>query len=377
MRKGTGRAYAVMAASSAALLLTPWVLPAAAETAEPSAFGPERPYRLVWDDYRDGLDVDGPDAKWWQLASGDYVADDGIVTAAPGGIEIAASGTNPETGEPAFVNTLAQEQDNGGIRGDLDHVKWLTYANHEASTGHMGFDAVPGRELSCETTMWGRTSGTGDHPFGDAVPDPEDDLRLASVGLTVHDVETDTLFEFLFTNTQIYVFYERLAANRTDENNYWSFLYTIPVADREPDDSHRFKIAYDREGGKVRWYIDGRNVFEVDRIGERLEPSGSVDYDDHLMLDHGGDEELVEPRQLACGMGSFTIVDGAVARPGYDGEGLVKLSSSEGHYFDPVLGEPHPQRFLDEESLEGNRIWGQGATFGLTPLVISSLPVRR
>ncbi|GAB3723954.1 DUF6081 family protein [Nocardiopsis nanhaiensis] len=377
MRREPGRALTVVAASAAALLLTPWVIPAAAESENESSFGPERPYRLVWDDYSNGLDTEGPDADWWLLADGDYVADDGIVTTSRGQVEIAASGTHPETGEPAFTNTLAQEEENGGIRGDLDHVKWLSYANHEASTGQMGFDAVPGRELSCETTMWGHTTGTEEHPFGDAVVDPQDDLRLASVGLTVHDVETDTLFEFLFTNTQIYVFYERLAANRTEDNNYWSFLYTIPVADREPEDSHRFRISYDRENGKVFWYLDGRRVFEVDRIGESLDPTDDIDYGDYLMLDHGGVEEEVEPRQLACGMGSFTIVDGAVAQPGHDGDGLVKLSTAEDHYFDPVLGEPYQQNFLDEESLEGNRVWGQGATFGMTPLVISSTPIRR
>ncbi|GAB2516984.1 DUF6081 family protein [Nocardiopsis aegyptia] len=375
MRRGRRRALAGIAtASSASLLLATGVVPAAAEegaTGWDRDKNPRRPYVMVWDDYSEGFDAEGEDAKWWMLQNGHYVGDDGIVSTESGDLNVAASGTNPETGEPAFVNTMAQEEDNGGIRGDLDHVKWLAYANHQASTGHTGFDAVPGRELSCQTTMSGQMYGVEDHPFGQRVINAQDDLRLASVGLTVHDVETDMLFEFLFTNEQVYVFYERLAASRPELGYYASYLYTIPVADRRPEDEHEFRVSYDRRAGEVEWYLDDELVFDVDDIGPRLDE----EYDEYLMLDHGGVEESVEPRQLACGVGSFTIVDGA--QPGTDGEGLVKLSTSENHYFDPVLGEPEPMRFMDEESLESNRIWGQGAEFTASPLVVSSLPARR
>jgi hypothetical protein len=325
---------------------------------------------ICWDeDFRDGFITTGPNARWIYLANGPYVADDGIVTTSKRGLRVVSSGTNPHTGKPAFVRTLGQEDDTGsGVPGAQERVKWLANANHQASTGYAGFDATPGQELSCETWMSGRTYGTNGHPFGRQVINPNDDLRLAMAGLTAHDPETDALFEFLFTNERIYLSYERLTWERANLGNYAAFVYMIPVASRSPGDQHHFKISYDRAAGVVRWLLDGKEVYRVDRLGYRL-PSR-----EYMMLDHGGVESLMEPRQLDCGMGMYTVLDGAL--PGYSDSGLVRLSSADSFYFNPTIGEPHPQSFLDNKSLESNRIFGQGAEFSMPRYVVSSVPVR-
>lgn len=326
--------------------------------------GRPRPYRMVWDDFRDGFVTEGPHSRWSYVAGGGYVGDDGIEETSRRGLHVESSGTNPETGEPAFVNTIAQEDDNPtGHYGGADHAKWLVYADRTASTGFAGFDAVPGQELSCSATMSGQVFGTGNHPFGDAVADPDDDLRLASVMLNTIDNETSTAFDFVLTNDRIYAFYGRPPFARGTLGNYAAFSHTIPLATREPGDRHHLRIAYDRAAGVVRWLIDGEEAFRVDRIGLVLDR-------DTLTLDHGGVETLVEPRQLSCGMGLLSLMDGSYPT----NQALVRLSSAEDHYFRTDVGQPAPQVFVDDESDEGSRLFGQGAELDISPFVVSSLP---
>ena len=64
----------------------------------------------------------------------------------------------------------------------------------------------------------------------------------------------------------------------------------------------------------------------------------------------------------------FTLLD--AEQP--SGTALVRLSSVPGFYFDPEMGEPVPQTFLDNESLAGNRLFGQGAEIRVKKYVISS-----
>ncbi|WP_446209966.1 DUF6081 family protein [Micromonospora sp. IBSANI012] len=329
----------------------------------------EEPYRIVWDDFRDGFQCTGPDARWSLYGFGPHVGDDAEVTTSADGLRAVSSGVHPTTGEPAFVRTLGQEAQHGPVvPGALDHVKWLAYPQHLAGTGVQGFDAVPGRVLSFETWLSGRTYGTSGHPFGDQVTDFEDDLRLASVAMPVLDHETAMVFDFFLTNKRVYVFYERLPHARGQLGDYAAFLHTVPVADRTVDDEHHAVISYDRAAGTVRWFLDGEEVFSVDRIGHPL-PSR-----EHLMLDHGGEPTTVAPRQLAGGMGMFTILDGAL--PGRSARGLVRLTTADAHYVDPVAGAPRPQAFVDGSSLPGNRLFGQGAELRLRRYVISSQPSR-
>ncbi len=89
-----------------------------------------------------------------------------------------------------------------------------------------------------------------------------------------------------------------------------------------------------------------------------------------MVLDHGGTEVKLEPRQLACGLGMFNILDGAL--PGRAGSGLVRMSAETGHYFDPTVGEPRAQTFLDDADLPGNRLFGQGSALRVGKFLVTT-----
>jgi hypothetical protein len=110
--------------------------------------------------------------------------------------------------------------------------------------------------------------------------------------------------------------------------------------------------------------LDGDEVFRVDRLGHHL------DSRDHLLVDHGGVETMVEPRQLNCGMGMFTALD--YARP--DQRALVSISDAAGYYYSTATGAPDSQTFLDDESLESNRLFGQGAEIWVGRYAVSTTP---
>jgi hypothetical protein len=320
----------------------------------------------LWaDDFSAGFPTSGPDARWTYIGFGPHVADDGIVHTSARGLDVVSGGANPTTGEPAFVRTLAPEGVNPhGLPGLLDHLKWFAFADHEASTGFPGFDAVPGQVLSGTAWLSGRTYGTHGHPFGDAVADPDVDLRLATVTFNAVDPETATVFNFFLTNARIYAFYERLPNQRASLGPYAAFSYAVPVAERSPDDRHHLEIAYDRSAGLVRWLVDGREVYRVTDIGA---PLGSRR---HLLLDHGGPPQRTEPRQLRFGIGMLTLLDARL-----DGlPALVRLVRSDGFYVDPVHGGEEPPSFLDEESREPSRLFGQGAALSASRFVVSSAP---
>jgi hypothetical protein len=325
-------------------------------------------YDLVWDDFRGGFSVGTPDAKWFYFASGPFVGDDGIAsTSRAGGLTVRSRGTNPVTGKPAFTRTLGQEgaADNpAGLPGGLDHVKWLVYMNHRASSGVPGFDAVPGRELAFRTRLSGESFGTAGHPFGAAVGDDRDDLRLAAAAVNTIDFDTFMVFDLFATNRRIYAFYERLPFARDRYGNYAAFSYMIPVATRTPDEWHALKIAYNKSTGTVRWFVNEREVFRVTRIGRRLDRQ-------YLTLDHGGVEADVSPNQLDGGMGLFTLLDGY--RP--SNTALVRLSRADGFYYNVGTGKvaaPGTGYFRDELSAPGSRLFGQGAELRVQTCAVSS-----
>jgi hypothetical protein len=323
--------------------------------------------KILYDDFKSGFDVGAPASKWFYFSAGPYVGDGGIVTTDKHGLHVASDAVNFLTGEPAFSNTLGQEHENGGIPGGVDHVKWLAYQNHLSSHGFPGWDLIPGQEFACEAWIDGRTFGTQYQPFGSAVSNPNDDLRLSAFAANSIDFESFMVFDFFVTNETIYAFYERLPFGRGPQlGNYAAFSFQVPVASNHPWERHHLKTAIDKAKGKVRWIVDGEEVFSVDTIGLRIDRS-------YMTLDHGGTEGIVSPNQLDCGMGLFTLMD--AYRP--SDIGLVKLSDSPGFYFDPSVGQPTPSPFLDSASLESNRIFGQGAAMDMKKSVVSYTPTKK
>ncbi|HEY1294264.1 MAG TPA: DUF6081 family protein [Chloroflexota bacterium] len=332
----------------ASMALATGVLPPAAAAA---------PALPVWDDFSSGFTVGpiGSSAKWFYFATPDgaFVGDDGNTFTTHGTLTVAPKGTNPHTQLPAYSKTVAQEQ-TSGLPGGLDHVKWLVYMNHLASSGVPGFDAPLGQKLVCQTTLGGFTSGTGGHPFGSAVVDPQDDLRLASFALNAIDFQTYMVFDVFYTNKRLYALYEHLPFGRASMGGpfgeYAAFTYAIPILTRTPGDFHTVAIAYDRAAGVVSWLVDGQEKFRVNNIGFRIGRT-------NMLLDHGGTEQSFAPTQLDCGMGTFSLLDSH----GAQNKGLVQLSTMPNFYFNPTAGVPTPEVFVDQRSPQSSRLFGQGA----------------
>jgi hypothetical protein len=308
----------------------------------------------------------GSNGRWFHVQMGSYTTDDGVVTTrASGGLQVAARGTNSATGEPAFSITLPPESAGTGVPATNDHAKWLAYMNHLSSAGITGFDTSADLELAGTARIGGRTFGTDRHPFGGAVADPQADLRLAAFAMTTIDLESFVVFDFLFTNRCVYAFYERLPFGRTAANPYAAFSYATPVAARRDGDVHLAEIAYDRRTGTARWLLNDSEVYRVGNIGRRLHSR------DHLVLDLGGREETVVPRQLAFGMGLFTLLDAAIggAPP------LVRLSDQL-TYLSPLPGALYPAAFVDESSRPESRLFGQGAEMYVESYTVSERRLR-
>lgn len=324
-------------------------------------------YFITYDDFQHGFSeahTDGASAKWFYLSMDSFVGNDGVVDTGPLGLRVRAPGVNPVTQEPAFTLSVAPESQSG-MPGGFDHVKWLVYSNQPASSGVPGFDAADNRELACQALVSGSTFGTEFHPFGPVIADPNDDLRLASFAMSTIDLETFMVFDMFLTNETIYAYYERLPFGRGPTlGNYAAFSYAVPVARYRPFEPVFLKVGYDKTEGVVRWYVNGAEVMKVDRIGFRL-PDRTF-----MTLDHDGDETLVAPRQLACGMGTFTLLDGYLPSK----EGLARLSSASNFYFDPSVGAPTPETFVDDQSLASSRLFGQGAELRVFRYWVSSLP---
>ncbi|WP_412748030.1 DUF6081 family protein [Krasilnikovia sp. M28-CT-15] len=320
------------------------------------------PYQVTWDDFRSGFSHTGDDARWTLFPAGPLPEGDGVPTTSAAGLTVVPTGRHPVTGRPAFAFSTGQEADNGG--GEADHVKWYAAANHTSSAGYTGFDTVPGQVFGCDATISARTFGTAGHPFGGAVRDPQSDPRLAAGALSVVDMESWVVFDFFITNHQVYAYYERLPQAGAGKA---AFSYAVPVATRTPDQWHHLAISYDRSAGVAAWQVNGREVLRVNQVGHR-----PVDRR-HLLIDTGGADELVTPRQLSCGLATFTLLDGEAEGTG---GGLVRLSSKPDHYFDPSVGFPSPQHFVDDASRPGNRLWGQGAQLSVRRVGVTSLPSR-
>ncbi len=355
MAIGTTRSRLTLAAAAgivvAATLAAPGGVALSADrAAEEDAAAGSRPKQVLFEDTYDNGFTTGETGNWMVLGDEEWPTGDGTVTTPGGTLNVVPTGTNPETGEPAYARSSPQ-QDDGGT-GSSDHIKWIAFPNRYTENGTPGFEVPDTGSVSCQHLLQGETYGTEDHPFGDAVEDPENDIRLASLAVIGADFESRAILDFSVTNSTIYAIYERLPSE-TGDQSYAAYSYAIPVAERTPGEYNDLEIRIDQGGRRATWLVDGQQELQTDQIGTHA-------FDrEYMTVDHGGTEELLTLNQISCGLALGSLLDGAL--PGSpDGTALVKLDSIEDHYYDPRQGEPEPQTFLDPESREENRLWGQG-----------------
>src|SRR5262245_16637606 len=117
-----------------------------------AASGQPGGYAILWDDFSDGFSVaPAAGAKWFYFGAGPFVGNDGVATTSNKGLAVSS---------PQFSLTLGREgsiENPFSLPGGLDHVKWLVYANHTASSFFPGFDAIAGQELQFDPWMSGES----------------------------------------------------------------------------------------------------------------------------------------------------------------------------------------------------------------------------
>ncbi|GHG84115.1 DUF6081 family protein [Streptomyces griseocarneus] len=325
-------------------------VPATANAAED---GEEGSRAVFSDNFQSGFDTTN---KWLQVPVGGLPSGDGVASTSSAGLKVVPSGKD-SAGNPAFAYTTGQQS--AGGQGDSDHLKYLTWPRHNSTKGFPGWDSPDFGQLSCNTRMGVTTTNTDKHPFGAAVSNPQTDLRLAAGSLVSVDQETNVVFDFFVTNNTVYAFYERL---RSPGSTYAAFSYAVPVANITKGQQVSYTITLDQQRTRARWKVNGSTVLTVSKIGTR-----ALDRK-YLLIDHGGTDQVVAPRQLQCALGTFTLLDGS----GADGKGLVKLDSTTNSYYKPSVGAPTAQTFYDDQSLAGNRLWGQGAQLQVSSFSVST-----
>jgi hypothetical protein len=348
MRTGIARGPLVLVAA-AVLSAAPCYTAHAAQRAAVGSRATED--QLFYQNFSGGFAAD----EWTTLSAttptGTLADGDGVVTTSASGLSVVPTGTNPVTGQPAFAATTGQQSAGGG-GSDADHVKWLAFAKHTASSGLPGYDIPATGSLTCSTKMSAQVTGLAQQPYGAAVPDPQADPRLGSGTLVAADFQTGAIADFALTNTTVYALYERI---RDTGTTYAAYSYAVPVATRTPTTQEQVAIRFDEAGSRVTWLLNGEQVLSIDKIGTLALPRTD------MLLDHGGTPAQVSLAQADCGLGIGDELDATTpAGETANGAGLVQLDSTAGFYFDPRAGQPTPQTFLDTDDTVAERLWGQG-----------------
>lgn len=288
-----------------------------------------------------------------------------------------------------FESSVPMNASGPSLFGTQDHVKFLVFLSDQNDTSQYAtyntdlsdrHDYCGGDTMELVYEMNATcVAELGDIPYpGEAIRFPQEDPRLAACAMNavaLPDENTQVgdgafgVFDFLLANEQIFALYERLPFGRPSVggayNEYSSFTSMVPVARRRKHDYHKLSIAFNRARGVVRWLIDDKEVYRVDRVGFRL-PLCDVQ-----MLPDINEGELEYPKTLSMGFGTFTLLDFHQFNNGTctSEKPLARLVSGANAYYNPydrdaTSGNPKPNvDFYDETPAEEKRIWGQGAKF--------------
>lgn len=205
-------------------------------------------------------------------------------------------------------------------KGMEDHVKFVFWKNDlDPETREVGTMAPVTGALIYE--MKGRAEGlnTSSNPFNAAL----DDYRLSCGAALTTDLATHTGCHFLFNATRAFAVYERYLFVGWDRDPAGSFCYVVPVAEFPAGSEHSYRISYVRETNAAAWFLDGKQVFGVGKLGSRLGP----EQEQYLVYPDlpGTPAPYSPPERRLLGAGLLTLLDAGKRR----GEALVDLDLSD------------------------------------------------
>lgn len=188
--------------------------------------------------------------------------------------------------------------------GSLDHMKYVVLRKEPTVLPSNGDEIVWEVCAALEQQV-----GTIPVSMLPGVTNPRSDPRIASGVVTCIDPSTWMVFSFYITDETVYVGYERLPFNTIlfgGTHNYKAFSHLIPVSKRvSTNPSINFDvyaIGFNKKEGRVRYFINGVEVYRVQNIGMPIDRnSRTVDYD--------GNEEVVSLDSVYTGFGTETLLD--------------------------------------------------------------------
>ncbi|MFF8380339.1 DUF6081 family protein [Streptomyces sp. NPDC015661] len=198
---------------------------------------------LFHDDFTEGLRVRSPKARtdgpWALRPAGALTAGDGIARTTDAGLLVEPTGTDPDTGRPAFVVPPDGEP--------LDHLRWAAFGP-SCPTG--GATVTVSATLSAE-------------PLGEA----GDDVPDGAGALVVLDRDAGLVLDFALTGGRVWALYGRVPG---PDGTRGGFSYSVPLAKRGPLDTHRCSLVVDTAAASARWFLDGTEMFSVEGLGLAL-----------------------------------------------------------------------------------------------------------
>ncbi len=252
-----------------------------------------------------------------------------------------------------------------------DHYKFFVYAKSSVplpAKGKTDFEFV--------ARVSANGKGCQKFPFPCPVVNSDEDVRLANGGFRVFDPDTGLNFAFHLTNSLIYAVYER----EISRPGVSGFAYFIPVETRKPEDINHMKLRFDTRKKEVAWYVDGKEVLRINKVGGRLRKQQC-----YLVNLLDGPDFISFPTRLYYGFGSFTFLDYyPPCRPDSKNradcqypcrrEGLVRTSNDMTlPQLNPIEGPPELAHFYDYQSKESNRLWGQGSKSWIKSIRVTEL----
>ena len=75
---------------------------------------------------------------------------------------------------------------------------------------------------------------------------------------------------FALTNSRIYAVYARLPTSQTLMNNYFSFVYYVPLAQRAASIINTLGLVVNKKEGRVSWRADGFELLRITRPGQAI-----------------------------------------------------------------------------------------------------------
>ena len=205
------------------------------------------------------------------------------------------------------------------------------------------FRVAPDQTFIAEFTVSGNQS-VGRHPFRPfAVPDAEDDPRLAYKGPFIYDPVSGLHSGFVFTNKSVWGLHSRLSlANRSLAS--WGSGTRLRAY--TPPERLCLRLLYDRQQGCISWFLEGEEVKKICDLSD-LPPLNQRT----LWVNRGGDGSgAVDPNSFMAAYMAGHLLDARLE--GATDKGLVMA--------DPAIPYIEPTMWALKNT-DQSRLFGQGS----------------